>query len=133
MQMLYVLQKSYPAIVLLNGLSTLQSITDEDPKRVKHKQCEVLLNLIKEDNHLFRDTISSVRILSNRADTHSFLVRLGLSTKSSCDQLLEKGRILLDGRHHAVAEADLSREIRYCIRFQKYGHLATFCSAADVA
>lgn len=129
-QSVYILQKSYPAIARLNGLKKVQSITSDDPKQTKRSQCDLILQLVREENPLLSETLSSVRILSNRVDTCSFLVRLGLSSKSSCDLLLETGRVTVDGRKHAVAVPDPSKEIRHCSRCQKYGHLATFCKAA---
>jgi hypothetical protein len=52
-------------------------------------------------------------------------------SKTSLDQLLDKGRILLDGRSHAVVEADPSKEVRQCSRCLKFGHLAKFCRATE--
>ena len=127
-QSVYIPQKTYPAIARLSGLSDVQSITGDDIRDVKKKQGERILELIGDENSFLKDLVS-VRILSNRPESCSFLVRLGLSTKSGCDQLLEKGRILIGGGFHAVVEADPSKEIRHCSRCQKYGHLATFCKA----
>ena len=72
----------------------------------------------------------SVRILSNQPDTSSFHVRLGLSAKDCCDQLIDRGHVIINSRIHAVAMADPLQEIRHCLRFQNYGHLLRFFKSA---
>lgn len=125
-------QKSYPAIARLNGLSDVQSLTNDDSQVEKQLRSASIMKSLLEENPTLQGTLLSVRILSNRSSTSSFHVRLGLSSKNTCDQLIEKGRVLVDKRSHAVVMADFSKEIRHCTRCQKYGHLARFCkSAAD--
>ena len=74
----------------------------------------------------------SVSVLQKtyQPDTFSFHVRLGLSAKDCCDQLIDRGRVTLDSRIHAVAMADPLKEIRHCLRCQNYGHLSRFCKSA---
>lgn len=122
-------QKTYPAIARLNGLVAIQSLSNDDKQIEKQARCAAIKKLILDENPSLQGQLLSVRILSNRPDTSSFHVRLGLFSKISCDQLIEKGRILIDKRSHAVVAADPAKEIRQCLRCQKYGHLIRFCKA----
>ncbi len=66
---------------------------------------------MKEENPLLHNHLSLVRILANRPETCSFLLRLGMSSNSSCEQLLERGRLSVDYKLLAVVEADPLEEI----------------------
>jgi hypothetical protein len=70
---------------------------------------------VKEENPLLSDHLSLVRILANLPETYSFLVRLGMSSKSSYGQLLERGRISVDDKLNAVVEADPSKGFRHAL------------------
>ena len=125
-----VLQKTYPAIARLNGLRDIQAITDEDNQTEKRLRSTAIMSSLQKENPYLQGHLVSVRILSNQPDTFSFHVRLGLSAKDCCDQLIDRGRVTLDSRIHAVAMADPLKEIRHCLRCQNYGHLSRFCKSA---
>jgi hypothetical protein len=125
-----VLQKTYPAIARLNGLRDIQAITGEDNQTEKRLRSTAIMSSLLKENPYLQGHLVSVRILSNQPDTFSFHVRLGLSAKDCCDQLIDRGRVTLDSRIHAVAMADPLKEIRHCLRCQNYGHLSRFCKSA---
>ena len=124
-------QKTCPAVARLHGLADVQSITNTDSKVEKELRSAAILKSILDDNTSLCGHLSSVRVLSNRPYSCSFHVRLGLTSKSACDTLIEKGRVLLCNRSHAVVTADPFKEIRHCARCQKYSHLAHFCKASE--
>jgi myosin heavy subunit len=108
--------KTYPAIARLNGLSDIQTITGADSQSEKRLRSTAIMESIQKENPPFPDKLVSVRLLSNQPATSTFHVRLGLSSKDSCDQLIDRGRVIVDSRTHAVAMADPSKEIRHCLR-----------------
>lgn len=125
-------EKSYPAILRLNGVSGLSMIRDDgsiDSAKLFNDRIKQRCNLIDKlhsENPLLKGKIASFRILFNRADFS--LVRLSLLCKATRYQYLEQGRLKLDNMSHAVIEVDHNKEVRFRNRCQGYGHLARFCT-----
>ena len=125
-------QKTYPAIARLNGLNDIQNIVLEADKHEERRlRCAAIMKAIASENPLLQSDLVSVRILSNRASTCSFHVRLGFASRGPCDMLIERGRVVVNSRAHAVVAADPAKEVKHCARCQKFGHLAFFCKAAE--
>ena len=100
-----------------------------DKKPMREQQERDIMGRIMAENPTMRGPLESVRLLHQRPNSNSFLVRLAFNSKPFCDRLLESGRVFLDGSAHAVVEADPSREVRHCMRCRKYGHIQSFCKA----
>ena len=64
------------------------------------------MKLIHGENPLLSSDLESVRVLANRPETSSFLVRLGFSSKLSRNQLLDKGRIILEEISRRITQHD---------------------------
>lgn len=123
-------KKIFPALVRLHNVQGVKLLRGTDNKEAREKQESQLLEKLKADNPTLSGPLVSVRILHQRPNSNSFLVRIGLLSKVFCDRLIESGRILLDGATHAVVAPDPCREVRHCSRCQKYGHIHHFCKAA---
>ncbi len=119
--------KQFPAIVRFRDLQDVTILKRPEKKDEREKQERALMDRIIADNPTMRGPLDSVRVLHQRLNSNSFLVRLAFNSKLFCDRLLECGRIFLDDNAHAVVEADPSREIRHCLRCKKYGHTQNFC------
>lgn len=128
----FVPKKIFPLIVRLHDVENLQLFKGEDLKCDREKQECALMQRLMKDNPGLAGHLVSARLLFNRPNTNSFLVRLGVSSKSLHDFLLDKGRLLLDNKSHAVVEADPNKEIKHCSSCQKYGHLKKFCKSQTV-
>ena len=129
-QSVSVQQKSYPVIVRLNGLSQIQSLTVESNKQEERQmRCAAIMKVLVDENPSLQNDLTSARILSNRQRTCSFHVRLGISSKNVWGQLLERGRVVIDNRAHAVVAADPEKKSSKALGVRKFGHLAFFCKA----
>ena len=122
-------QKQFPAIVRFQDLDGVEILKGPDKKVVRESQEHNLMVRIMDENPTMRGPLESLRVLHQRPNSKSFLVRIAFSSKSFRDRLLESGRILLDGKTHAVVEADPAKEVRHCTRCKRYGHTQNFCKA----
>lgn len=123
----FVSPKSYPAIARLNELSDIQTITGAYIQIEKRLWSTAIIESLQKENPSLLGNLALVRIRSNQPATSSFHVRLGLSSKDSCDRnICDDSSVIIDNRTHAVAMVDSSKEIRHWHRCQNYGHLARF-------
>ncbi len=123
-------QKQYPALVRfreLQGISHLKGTENKDARVAQERELKRRLII---DNPTLRGELESVRVLHQHPNSNSFLVRITVSNKSFCEQLIKTGRVLLDGLTHAVVESDPRKEVRHCSKCQKYGHIHHFCKSA---
>ena len=142
-QSVFAPHKIFPALVRFHGLDGMKMVKLANRGSQPEQDASLFNERVKQHDELRHRLVTanpdldghllSVRILHNRPDTKSFLVRLSIKSKTVRDKLLESGRILLDNRSHAVVEVDPSREIKHCTRCQKYGHTRNFCGAKTEA
>lgn len=125
----FVPRKIFPAIVRLHDVSGIQLVKGDDEKAKRQLQERELMDGLMKENETLRGELASARILYNRPNSSSFLVRIGVFSKQTQAQLLDKGRVLLDNKSHAVVEVDPNKEVRHCSRCQKYGHTQNFCKS----
>ena len=71
--------------------------------------------------------IISFRVLSYRPDSNSFMARICVRTKQIKESLLDHGRLYLGNRAHRTIYVNIDKEVRRCLKCQKYGHTKKFC------
>jgi hypothetical protein len=122
-------QKQFPALVRFRELQGISHLKGTENKAARVAQENALNRRLVEQNPGLRGHLQSVRVLHQRPNSNSFLVRIAFSSKPFCEHLIKSGRILLDGVTHAVVESDPRKEVRHCSKCQKYGHIHHFCNS----
>jgi hypothetical protein len=123
-------QKQFPALVRFRELKGITHLKGTENKDARGAQEKDLSRRLIAENPVLRGNLESVRVLHQRPNSNSFLVRIAFSSKPFCENLIKRGRILLDGLTHAVVESDPSKEVRHCSKCQNYGHIHHFCKSA---
>jgi len=89
---------------------------------------ESILADIKYRNPILKEHAKSVKIIyRSREDPNEGHVKLWITSKSVCNEIIKRGEIFLPGRRCRVTAPDLNREVRRCFKCQQYGHLIKDC------
>jgi hypothetical protein len=134
----FVPSASHPILVHFNGLMNVNMPSKADTIEDRVWKEKSLIGRLEDDNKQLTGRIISVKVLRGSAGddkvaySSSYLVRLCVNCPSLKKSLLDSGRILLEKRSHRALDVDPDKEVRRCLKCQKYGHSKYFCKSASI-
>jgi hypothetical protein len=75
--------------------------------------------------------VVSARVLRSSPNSHSYLVRLCVNSSALKKSILAGGRIFLENKAHRAIDVDVDKEVRRCLKCQRYGHIKHFCKSSS--
>jgi hypothetical protein len=127
----YVPTTPFPLLVHFNNLFQRSLAERSDDLEMKIAKEKSLISQVESSNPSLMGCVVSARVLRSSPNSHSYLVRLCVNSSALKKSILAGGRIFLENKAHRAIDVDVDKEVRRCLKCQRYGHIKHFCKSSS--
>jgi hypothetical protein len=121
----------FPLLVHFNNLLQRSLADRSDDLETKIAKEKSLISQVESSNPSLKGCVVSARVLRSSPNSHSYLVRLCVNSSALKKSILAGGRIFLENKAHRAIDVDVDKEVRRCLKCQRYGHIKHFCKSSS--
>jgi hypothetical protein len=121
----------FPLLVHFNNLLNVPMAERSDDLEMKIAKEKSLISQVESSNPSLKGCVVSAMVLRSSPISHSYLVHLCVNSLALKKSILAGGRIFLGNKAHRAIDVDVDKEVRRCLKCQRYGHIKHFCKSSS--